>query len=79
MSECVSLYVRIILCHTGGEELKARRAAKLRVLVNGLMANFEFQSFWAKKVDFIFHGAPILPRSILKFCQHASNLPNAKT
>ena len=41
MSECVSLYVqiyvslyvRIILCHTGGEELKARRAAKLRVFL----------------------------------------------
>ena len=49
------------------------------ILVNGLMANFEFQSFWAKKMEFIFHGAPILPRSILKFCQHASNLLNAKT
>ena len=49
------------------------------ILVNGLMANFEFQSFWAKKVEFFFHGAPILPRSILKFCQHASNLLNAKT
>ena len=44
------------------------------ILVNGLMANFEFQSFWAKKMEFIFHGAPILPRSILKFCQQASNL-----
>ena len=30
----MSLYVRIILCHTGGEELKARRAAKLRVQLN---------------------------------------------
>ena len=49
------------------------------ILVNGLMANFEFQSFWVKKVDFFCHGAPILPRSILKFCQNASNLPNAKT
>ena len=49
------------------------------ILVNELMANFEFQSFWAKKVDFFCHGAPILPRSILKICQHASNLLNAKT
>ena len=49
------------------------------ILVNGLMANFEFQSFWTKKMEIFFHGAPILPRSILKFCQHASNLPNAKT
>ena len=49
------------------------------ILVNGLMANFEFQSFWVKKVDFFGHGAPILPRSTLKFCQDASNLLNAKT
>ena len=27
------------------------------ILVNGLMANFEFRSFWAKKVDFFCHGA----------------------
>ena len=31
------------------------------ILVNGLMANFEFRSFWAKKVDFFCHGAHILP------------------
>ena len=37
------------------------------ILVNGLIANFKFQSFWAKKVDFYFHGAPILPLTPLKF------------
>ena len=37
------------------------------ILVNGLMANFEFQSFWAKKVEFFCHGAPILPRHALKY------------
>ena len=34
------------------------------ILVNGLMANFEFRSFWAKKVNFFCHGALILPRTI---------------
>ena len=43
------------------------------ILVNGLMANYEFQSFWAKKMDFIFHGAPILPPAVLKFFLHAPN------
>ena len=28
------------------------------------MANFEFRSFWAKKVDFFCHGAPILPLTV---------------
>ena len=41
------------------------------ILVNGLIANFEFQGFWAKKVEFFFHGTPILPRSVLKFCWYA--------
>ena len=48
------------------------------ILVNGLMANFEFQSFWVIKVDFFCHGAPILPRSVLKFFWRASNLLKAK-
>ena len=43
------------------------------ILVNGLMANFEFQSFWAKKMDFVFHGAPILPLTVLKFFLQAPN------
>ena len=42
------------------------------------MANFEFQSFWVKKVEFFCHGAPILPRSVLKFFWRASNLLKAK-
>ena len=37
------------------------------ILVNGLMANFEFQRFWVEKVDFFPHGAPILPSSNPKF------------
>ena len=48
-------------------------------LVNGLIANFEFQSFWVKKVEFFFHGSPILPRSVLKFFWRVSNLLYAKT
>ena len=48
------------------------------ILVNGLIANFEFQSFWAKKVEFVLHGAPILPRSVLKFFWRVSNLLKAK-
>ena len=31
------------------------------------MANFEFRSFWAKKMDFFDHGAPILLASYLEF------------
>ena len=37
------------------------------ILVNGLMANFEFQRFWVEKVDFFPHGSPILPSSNPKF------------
>ena len=37
------------------------------ILVNELMSNFEFQRFWAKKVDFFYHGSPILPLTPLKF------------
>ena len=44
------------------------------ILVNGLIANFKFQSFWVKKVDFFNHGAPILPLSVLKIFLRASNL-----
>ena len=42
------------------------------------MANFEFQRFWAKKVEFFFHGAPILPRSVLKFFLRVSKSLKAK-
>ena len=48
------------------------------ILVNGLIANFEFQSFWAKKVEFFCHGAPILPLSVLKFFWRVSNSLKAK-
>ena len=48
------------------------------ILVNGLIANFEFQGFWAKKVEFFFHGAPILPRSVLKFFWRVSKSLKAK-
>ena len=48
------------------------------ILVNGLIANFEFQSFWAKKLEFFFHGAPILPRSVLKFFWRVSKSLKAK-
>ena len=48
------------------------------ILVNELIANFEFQGFWAKKVEFFFHGAPILPRSVLKFFWRVSNSLKAK-
>ena len=34
------------------------------ILVNRLMANFEFRHFWVKKVDFFGHGAPILPLTV---------------
>ena len=37
------------------------------ILVNGLMANFEFRSFLVKKVHFFHHGALILPRSVSIF------------
>ena len=42
------------------------------------MANFEFRSFWAKKVDFFCHGAPILPPSVPKNFQNSSNEPKCK-
>ena len=31
------------------------------ILVNGLIANFEFQSFWAKKVEFFFMERSFYP------------------
>ena len=31
------------------------------ILVNALMANFEFQSFWAKKLDFFVMERPFYP------------------
>ena len=45
------------------------------ILVNGLMANFEFRSFWAKKWDFFCHGTPILPRPKKLPIQKISILP----
>ena len=38
------------------------------------MANYEFQSFLAKKMDFFCHGAPILPHAVLKIYWRAPNL-----
>ena len=37
------------------------------ILVKGLMANFKFQNFWPKKMDFFCHGSLILPLTPLKF------------
>ena len=48
------------------------------ILVNGLIANFEFQGFWAKKEEFFFHGASILPHSVLKFFWCVSKSLKAK-
>ena len=43
------------------------------MLVNGLIANFEFQSFWAKKVDFFLswsaHFTPLILGICIKFFQ----------
>ena len=38
------------------------------------MANFKFQNFWPKKMDFFCHGSPILPLPVLNFFLRAPNL-----